>query len=171
MQIDGQTTWVSDSNEKAHYFDLSNIFGTVLMSSESHSVMSDSCDPMESMEISRPGYWSGQPFPSPGNLPNPGIKPRSLALQMDSLPTEHKGSPRILEWVAYPFSSRSSQPRNPPGSPALQTDFYQLSYQGRTAFRVFKYIYTFLCKFVYVVHAYVFVKEEGKKDEKRKREK
>ena len=29
------------------------------------------------MDFSRPEYWSGLPFPSPGNLPNPGIKPRS----------------------------------------------------------------------------------------------
>ena len=31
-----------------------------------------------SMEFSRQGYWSGLPFPPPGNLPNPGIKPTSL---------------------------------------------------------------------------------------------
>ena len=42
---------------------------------------------------------------------NPGIKPRSPALQVDSLP-RHKESPRILEWVAYPFCSRPSWPRN-----------------------------------------------------------
>ena len=41
---------------------------------------------IQSMEFSRPEYWSGQPFPSPGDLPNPGIKPRSPALQADSLP-------------------------------------------------------------------------------------
>ena len=41
---------------------------------------------MESMEFSRPEYWSGQPFPSLGDLPNPGIKPRSPTLQVDSLP-------------------------------------------------------------------------------------
>ena len=40
------------------------------------------------MEFSRPEYWSGYPFPSPGDLPNPGIKPRSPALQANSLPTE-----------------------------------------------------------------------------------
>jgi len=40
------------------------------------------------MEFSRPEYWSGYPFPSPGDLPNPGIEPRSPALQADSLPTE-----------------------------------------------------------------------------------
>ena len=38
-------------------------------------------------------YWSGLPFPSPGNLPNPGIKPGSPALQTDSLPTELPGKP------------------------------------------------------------------------------
>ena len=38
-----------------------------------------------SMKFSRQEYWSGLPFPSPGNLPNPGIKPRSPTLQVDSL--------------------------------------------------------------------------------------
>ena len=52
------------------------------------------------------------PFPSPGDLPKPGIKPRSPTLQADSLPTEPQESPRILEWVAYPFTSRSFWPRN-----------------------------------------------------------
>ena len=42
---------------------------------------------VESMEFSRPEYWSG-PFPSPGDLPNPGIEPRSPALQADSLLSE-----------------------------------------------------------------------------------
>ena len=40
------------------------------------------------MEFSRPEYWSGYPFLSPGDLPNPGIELRSLAFQADSLPTE-----------------------------------------------------------------------------------
>ena len=40
------------------------------------------------MRFSRQGYWSGLPFPSPGDLPNPGIEPGSLVLQADSLPTE-----------------------------------------------------------------------------------
>ena len=40
------------------------------------------------MELSRPEYWSGLPFPSPRNLPDPGIEPRSPALQADSLPAE-----------------------------------------------------------------------------------
>ena len=40
------------------------------------------------MRFSRQEYWSGLPFPSPGDLPNPGIKPGSPALQAGSLPTE-----------------------------------------------------------------------------------
>ena len=38
-------------------------------------------------------YWSGLPFPSPGDLPNPGAEPRSPALQADSLPSEPPGTP------------------------------------------------------------------------------
>ena len=41
-----------------------------------------------SMGFSRQEYWSGLPFPSPGDLPNPGIEPRSPALQVDALPSE-----------------------------------------------------------------------------------
>ena len=46
---------------------------------------------IQSMEFSRPEYWSGYPFPSPGYLPNPGIEPRPPTLQMDSLPSEPPG--------------------------------------------------------------------------------
>ena len=41
-----------------------------------------------SMGLSRQEYWTGLPFPSPGDLPNPGIEPRSPTLQADSLPAE-----------------------------------------------------------------------------------
>ena len=61
------------------------------------------CDPMwtiQSMEFSRPEYWTG----SPGNLPNPGIKPRSPALQVDSLPPEPQGKP-ILKEINPEYSS------------------------------------------------------------------
>ena len=45
------------------------------------------------MGFSRQEYWSGLPFPSPGDLPDPGIKLTSPALQGDSLPLSHLGSP------------------------------------------------------------------------------
>ena len=118
--------------------------------------MSNSLRPPLSMGFTRQEYWSGLPFPSPGDLPDPGIKlasPVSPVLQTGSLPLEplgkpgqstrvschsllqeilptqelnpglpywrwilyqlrHQGSSRMLEWVAYPVSSRSSWPRN-----------------------------------------------------------
>ena len=43
------------------------------------------------MGFSRQEYWSGLPFPSPGDLPNPGIEPWSPALQADTLPSEQQG--------------------------------------------------------------------------------
>ena len=46
-----------------------------------------------SMGFSRQEYWSGLPFPSPGDLPNPGIEPGSPALHTDALPSEALGKP------------------------------------------------------------------------------
>ena len=64
--------------------------------------MSNSCDPWTaacqaplSMGFSRQEYWSGLPFPSPGDLPDPGMEPRSPALQADSLPTKLQFDYRI----------------------------------------------------------------------------
>ena len=59
---------------------------------DSHSTMSDSFRgaPL-SMEFSRQEYWGGLPFPSPGDPPNPGMEPRSSALQADSSSSESPG--------------------------------------------------------------------------------
>ena len=74
------------------------------------------CQAPLSMGFSRQEYWSELLFPSPGELPDLGIEPRSPALQADSLTTELTvhGIPqaKILEWVAFPFSRASSQPRD-----------------------------------------------------------
>ena len=59
------------------------------------------------MEFSRPEYWSGWSFPSPGDPPNPVIEHRSPTLQTDSLPAEPPGkpkntgmgSPSLLQWI------------------------------------------------------------------------
>ena len=48
-----------------------------------------------SVGFPRQQYWSGLPFPSPGDLPDPGIEPMSSALQADSLPLSHQGIPII----------------------------------------------------------------------------
>jgi len=49
------------------------------------------------MGLSRQEYWSGLPFPSPGDLPNPRIEPRSPALQADSFLSEPPGKPYLGE--------------------------------------------------------------------------
>ena len=65
------------------------------------------CDPMDYTvhEILQAGILEWVAFPSPGDLPNPGIEHRSPALWQILYQLSHKGSPRILEWIAYPFSS------------------------------------------------------------------
>ena len=64
--------------------------------SEIHSVVSDSLWPhgIRFMEFSRPEYWNGSPFPSPGHLPNPEIELRSPTLQANSLPAEPQVKPK-----------------------------------------------------------------------------
>ena len=53
-----------------------------------------------SIVFSRQECWSWRPFPSPGDLPDPGIEPGSSALQADSLPAEPPGKPPWVEkWV------------------------------------------------------------------------
>ena len=64
------------------------------------------------MEFSRPEYWSEEPFFSLGDLPPQGSNPGLQHWRWILYQLSHKGSPRILEWVPYPFSSRSSWPRN-----------------------------------------------------------
>ena len=83
------------------------------------------------MEFSRPEYWSGWPFPSPGDLPNPGIESRSPALQVDSLPAEPQGKPKntgvgslsLLWWI---FLTQESNW----GLLHFRRILYQLSYKG-----------------------------------------
>ena len=50
-----------------------------------------------SMGFIRQEYWNGLSFPSPGDLPNPGIKPRSPVLQVDSLLSEPPGKPKVKD--------------------------------------------------------------------------
>ena len=65
------------------------------------------CDPKTvahqappSLGFSRQKHWSGLQFPFPGNIPDPGIKPRSPTLQADALPSEPSGK---LSWVLFCF--------------------------------------------------------------------
>jgi len=58
------------------------------------------------MEFSRPEHWTGLSCPSPGDLPNPGIEPRSPALQVDSLPAEPQGK-STREWYGVSLKTIS----------------------------------------------------------------
>ena len=83
------------------------------------------------MEFSRHEHWSGLPFPPLGDLPNPGIEPRSPALQADSLPSKISGKPKntgvgslsLLQWI---FQTQESNR----GFLHFRQILYQLSYQG-----------------------------------------
>ena len=86
------------------------------------------------MEFSKPEYWSGWPFPSPGDLPSPGVELRIFPSQGSNPGLLHckwilyqlsyKGRPRILKWVVYLFSSRCSRPRNWTGVSCIAGGFF-----------------------------------------------
>ena len=110
-----------------------------------------------SMGFSRQEHWSGLPFPSPRDLPNRGIEPRSPALQADFFyQVSYKGSlrkkvtqscpvlcnpmdytvhgillARILSWVPFPSPGDLPNPGIKPGSPTLQADSLPAEPQGR----------------------------------------
>ena len=72
------------------------------------SVMSDSaklwaaaCRALLSKGFTSQEYWSGLPCPPPGDCPNPGIEPGSPALQVDSLPTELLGKPKVITIIKH----------------------------------------------------------------------
>ena len=77
------------------------------------------CDPMDcsqaplSMGFSRQEYWSSLPFPSPGDPPNSRIKPRSPALQADSLSSEPPGKQKEAGNKCFPFAQFSWKLREP----------------------------------------------------------
>ena len=75
---------------------------------------------IQCMEFFRPEYWTGLPFPSPGDPPNPGL----LICRRILYQLSHQGSPTILGWVASPFSHRSSQPRNRTGVSCIAGRFF-----------------------------------------------
>ena len=67
-----------------------------------------------SMEFSRQEYWSGLPFPSPGNLPDPGMEPRSPSLGADALPSEPPGNPTWLKGGIKNKINQSCQKQSKP---------------------------------------------------------
>ena len=85
--------------------------------------------------FSRQEYWNGLLYPPPGDLPNLGIKPRSPALQADSLPSESPGNPKntgvgSLSLLQRIFPTQESNQ----GLLSCRRILYQLSYQGSPCF-------------------------------------
>ena len=91
------------------------------------------CDIMDykSMEFSRPEYWSGEPFPSPGDLPNSGTEHRSPALQVDSLSAEPPEKPKNTGMCSLSLLQRVFLTQESNWSPLhCRQILYQLSYEG-----------------------------------------
>ena len=90
--------------------------------------MSSLCNPLE---FSRQEHWSALPFPSLGDLLNPGIKPRSPALQVDSLPAEPQGKPKntVVGSISLLQGIFPTQKSNW-GLLHCRWILYQLSFQG-----------------------------------------
>ena len=112
-----------------HYY-LHKQFRTVKWKSLSHVWLFATPWSIQSMEFSRLEYWNAYSlsllqefFPTQGS--NAGLPHCRLILYQLS----NKGSPRILKWVAYPFSRGSSQPRNRTGVSCIAGEFFT-NYQG-----------------------------------------
>ena len=104
---------------------------------------------IQSTGFSRPEYWSGKPFPSPGDLPNPGIEPRSPKLQVDSLPAEPQGKPKSTGVGSLiPSPADLSNPGIEPGTPALKVDSLPTELSGKPSAKKkdnSKYILKLMC--------------------------
>ena len=77
-------------------------------------------------------YWSGLPFPSPGDLPDPGIKPRSPTLQAESFPAEQPGKPKNTGVGGLSLLQKDlPNPGIKPRSPELQADSFPAEPPGK----------------------------------------
>ena len=93
------------------------------------------------MGFSRQEYWSGLPFPSPEDLPNPGIKPRSPALQAGSLPAELQGKPKNTgEGSLFLLQQSFSTLELKRGLLHCRWILYQLSYEGSPIEQLSKWV-------------------------------
>ena len=107
------------------------------------------------MELSRTEYWSGQPFPSLGYLPNPGIEPRSLTLQADSLPAEPQGKPKNIGVGSLSLLQQIfPKPGIELGSPALQADSLPTELPGKPSTNHSPHSNPELCEQSSVTHQY-----------------
>ena len=84
------------------------------------------CQAPPSMEFSRQEYWSGLPFPSPGDLPNPGIEPVSPTLHANTLPSEPSGKPKGSETLGQ-LRRSMVEGKNKTGGGSVTTSVFKSS--------------------------------------------
>ena len=105
------------------------------------TIWTAACQAPLSVGFSRQGYWSGLPCPLPGDLPNPGIEPRSLVFQADSLLLSHQGSPilcvssvqfsrSVVSDSLRPHESQHARPPCPSPTPGVYSDSPQTPAYG-----------------------------------------
>ena len=108
------------------------------------------CDPIDStvhgILQARLLEWVVIPF-SRVIFPSQGLNPGLPHCRQILYQLSHQGSPRVLEWVAYPFSSRSSWSRNQAGSPALQADSLPTELLGKPSYIVICHFIPSSCGF------------------------
>ena len=111
------------------------------------------------MGFSRQEYWSGLPFPSPGDLPDPGIKLGSPSLQADSLPSEPPGKPEkrgssLCSFGRYLYFC--SRIQSPPVLKFLDLMEELARDKGLLFFNFFFYLARFL-KFIIIIFKNLFI--------------
>ena len=116
--------WATEQQQVSYYF-------YVVWKSLGHAQCFATPRTVQSKEFSRPEYWSGLPCLHPGDLPNPGINPRSPILPADSLPAEPQEKPKntgvgSLSLLQGIFLTQGSNP----GLPHCRQILYPLSHKG-----------------------------------------
>ena len=105
-------------------------------------------------------YWSGLPCPPPGDLPNPGIKPWSPTMQVNSLPSEPPRKPKNtgMGSLSLLHGTFPTQKLNQ-GSPVLQVYFLPVALPGKPW-----HIYIYVCIYIYIymhthtqIHTYIYM--------------
>ena len=143
----------SNATVTSHRKPWSTWYGYIYIYVLSHLVVSDSLQPQWLLParllcpwgVSKQEYWTGLSCPPPGDLPNPGLKPRSPSLQMDSLPSEPPGKPKntgvgSLSLLQQIFQTQKSNL----GSPALQADSLPAELPGKPHLYIYIYTHTYL---------------------------
>ena len=121
-----------------------------------------------SMRFSRQEDYRGLPCPPPGDLPDPGSNPGLPHFGWIVYRLSHQGSPRILEWVAYPFSRGSSPPSSQSVVSCIAGGFFTsratreapILHTPHTHTYIYTHIHThtYICVCIYIyIYIYIYI--------------